>query len=288
MQKIIILGSKGNLGKQLVNTLSSDYDIIAWDKEELDIGDKELISNKIASIKPDIIINTVAYNAVDKCEEDNEAFELAKKINGEAVGYLAEAALRNNSIIIHFVSDYVFDGKKIDGYTETDKTNPINKYGESKEIGEKEIITRSGKGLKWYLIRTSKLFGPKGESEVSKESFFDLMLRLEKEKDSFNLVHNEEISCFTYTIDLAKEIEKIIKGKFPFGIYHIVNEEPASWYEAAKYLFELKNLDVNKLKSVSSAKYPRPARRPKYSILLNTKLPPLRSWKEALKDYLKI
>jgi dTDP-4-dehydrorhamnose reductase len=287
MNKLIILGGKGNLGKQIERIFKDNYEIVAWDKEEVDIGDKELIINKISSIKPDIIINAAAYNAVDKCEEE-DGFLLAKNLNGEAVAYLSEAALKNNAVLVHFSSDYVFDGLKKNGYGEADKTKPVNKYGKSKEMGEKEIISRSGKGLKWYLIRTSKLFGPKGESDVSKESFFDLMLRLEKEKDSFNLVHQEEISCFTYMPDLAVETEKLISEKFPYGIYHIVNSEPASWYEGAKYLFELKGLDIKKLKPVGSKDYPRPAKRPEYSILLNTKLPPLRSWKEALKDYLNI
>jgi len=287
--KIIILGSKGNLGTQLVEVFSEDKSnkITAWDRGDIDITDKDLIIKKINDIKPDVIINAVAYNAVDVIEDDADEFEKAKKINGEAVGYLAETAIENDCLLIHFSSDYVFDGKKEDGYREDDEPSPISKYGETKLMGEKELISRSGKGLKYYLIRTSKLFGPKGDSENSKPSFFDLILRSSKNKREFNMVHGEEISCFTYTFDLAREVKKLIESEKSFGIYHIINEEPASWYDGAKYMFELLGIADIKLNPCKMEDYSRSAKRPKFSILKNTKLKPLRDWKSALKDYLK-
>ena len=215
-------------------------------------------------------------------------FEKAKKINSEAPGYLAEAALEVGALLIHYSTDYVFDGKKKRGYKEDDEPKPISRYGETKLLGERAVITLSGKGLKWHLIRTSKLFGPKGESEMAKESFFDLILRLSRERKEFNMVHNEEVSCFTYTPDLAKETKNLIESGKGCGIYHITNSGPASWYEAAKYLFELKNITDIKLNAVLSSDYPRPAKRPKYSVLLNTKLEPMRGWQEALRNYLKM
>jgi len=285
MSKVLILGAKGNLGAQLVKAFGSQDEVIPWDKDNVDITDKDLILKKVSEVKPDIIINAAAYNAVDNCEEE-KGYKIAKKINAEAVGYLAEAALENKALIVQYSTDYVFAGEKKDGYGEDDQPKPISKYAETKYLGEQELIKRSGEGLKYYLIRTSKLFGPRGESEMAKDSFFDLILKLSKEKKEFNMVHNEEISCFTYTPDLAKATKELVESRKPFGVYHITNSGSCSWYEATEYLFALKGIKDIKLNPVTSADYPRPAKRPKYSVLINNKLEPLRSWQEALKEYL--
>ena len=287
MAKILILGAKGNLGIQLVKFFGENHEVIAWDREDVDVTDKEAVTKKIVDAKPDVIINSTGYNAVDKCENDENEFALAKKLNGDAVGYLADASMKIGATLIAFASDYVFSGDKKEGYSENDETSPQSKYAETKVMGEKELASRSDKGLKWYLIRTSKLFGPKGESEGSKESFFDLILRLSKDKKEFNMVDGEEISCFTYTVDLARAIRKLVEENRAYGIYHLVNSGSASWYDGAKFLFELKNItDVNLIPSKSSD-YPRPAKRPMFSVLLNTKFEQLRDWKEALREYLK-
>lgn len=281
--KILLLGAKGNLGQQLLAIFKDKNEVIAWDREEIDVTDKTLISNKIKDIKPALVINAAAYNAVDKCEEP-DGLKMAMKINSLAPGYLAQAALAVKATLIHFSTDYVFDGKKRAGYKEDAEPKPINKYGESKRAGEEEIIRLSGRGLKWYLIRTSKLFGPKGESEVSKPSFFDTMLKLAKEKDQLEIV-NEELSCFTYTKDLAQAVRKLIDGNSGYGIYHLVNPGAVTWYQAALELFKQAGVTV-KVVPVKSDKFPRPAKRPKNSVLLNTKFEPLRDWKEALREYL--
>ncbi len=285
MKSILILGSKGNLGSQLNKIFQDDYEVVAWDREEIDITDKELIIKKINDIKPSIIINAAAYNTVDKCEEDKKEFELAYKINGEAVGFLVEAALKVNAILIHYSTDYVFAGDKKEGYYEDDKPSPINKYGETKLVGEKEIISSSGKGLKWYLIRTSKLFGPRGKSSAAKPSFFDLMIDLAASRDELEVV-DAEVSSFTYTPDLARATRELIEEKYGYGIYHLVNEGACTWYEAACELFKILQKDI-KIKPVPPEHFPRPAKRPPYSILLNTKFKKLRNWREALKEYLK-
>lgn len=297
--KILILGAKGNLGGQLAKVFSEDKSnqVIAWDRGEVDITDKELVSKKVKDIKPKILINCAAYNAVDKCEENETEQAAAYKLNGEAVGFLAEAALANKSIFIHYSSDYVFGGrtahqaktlkeiKKQGGFREDDEPRPINQYGQTKLAGEQEIIKRSGRGLKWYLIRTSKLFGPKGESETAKPNFFELMLKLSREKKELEAV-NDEVSCFTYTPDLARATAKLAAPGKGYGIYHLTNSGADSWYEAAKELFRLADVKI-KIKPVAAEKFIRPARRPKYSVLLNTKLPLLRSWQEALEEFLK-
>ncbi len=283
--KILILGAKGNLGQQLVKVFSADDQVIGWDRGEIDITDRELILKKIGDLKPGLVINAAAYNGVDKCEADDEEYEIAKKINIDGPKFLAEACLKTGATLIHYSTDYVFDGKKKRGYAETEEPKPINRYGKSKFHGEKKILEFSGKGLKWYLIRTSKLFGPAGESEMSKPSFFDMMLKLGQTKNSLEAVH-EELSCFTYTPDLARATKELYDSGRGYGIYHIINSGACTWYEAALELFKLAEIEVE-VKAIKGDKLARAAKRPKYSALLNTKLAPLRDHFEALKEYLK-
>ncbi len=285
--KVVILGAQGNLGSQLVKYFKFGYEVVSFDRNDLDCLDYSILREKILAEKPVLIINCVAYNAVDKCEDDENELELAKKLNGELVGKLADIALELDAVLIQYVSDYVFSGEKKEGYNESDKTEPISNYGISKEMGEKEIFSRANKGLKYYLIRTSKLFGPSGESGNAKESFFDLILRLSKTQKEFKMVDGEEISCFTYTVDLAQATKVLVDNRYDYGVYHIVNEEAASWYEGAKYMFKLLEINDVNLLPVTGTDYPRPAKRPKYSVLINTKFIQLRSYKEALAEYLE-
>lgn len=284
--KVLILGSLGNLGSQIAKVMANEYRLLLWDREDIDVLDFALLEKRIMEHRPNIIINCVAYNAVDKCEEDDDEYRKALLLNKKLPAVLADCSLKLDSLLVHFVSDYVFDGEKKDAYIESDETRAISKYGESKLLGEKEVLNRSKRDLKYYLIRTSKLFGPKGISEASKPSFFDIMLDLAKTKKELSAINGEEISCFTYTPDLAKAVLNLIEAKKDFGIYHIVNEGEASWYSGAKYLFELKNIKDLKLKAVSAKDFSRPAKRPKYSALRNTKLPKLRNYRQALKEYL--
>jgi dTDP-4-dehydrorhamnose reductase len=283
--KILILGAKGNLGQQLVKIFSPDNDVIAWGRGEIDISDRELIFKKITDLKPELVINAAAYNAVDKCEANDEEYDLAKKVNIDGPKFLAEACLKANATLVHYSTDYVFDGKKKHGYNETDEPKPINRYGKTKFHGEKRILELSGKGLKWYLIRTSKLFGPKGESEIAKPSFFDIMIEQSKSSQNLKAV-NSEVSCFTYTPDLAKATKELIEKDYGYGIYHLTNIGFGSWYEAAIELFKITGQDI-KVEPIKSEDLARPAKRPKYSVLLNTKFPSLRDYREALKEYLK-
>jgi len=282
--KILILGAKGNLGQQLVKVFAAGNEVIAWDRGEIDITDRELILKKMGDLKPELVINAAAYNAVDKCEADDEEYDLAKKINIDGPKFLAEACLKTGATLIHYSTDYVFDGRKKAGYLETDEPKPINRYGETKFHGEKRILELSGSGLKWYLIRTSKLFGPKGESELAKPSFFDIMLELSKTKKQLEAV-DEELSCFTYTPDLARATKELYESDRGYGIYHLTNSGRATWHEAAVELFKLKNIKI-KVNAITSQELKRPAKRPASSVLLNTKFEQLRSWREALNEYL--
>lgn len=277
--KVLIIGAKGMLGQELAREFSGNgYEVSSWDKEEIDITKKEDVSKKISDLKPEIIINAAAYNAVDKIEESDK--ELGEAVNGYAVGNLSEAAGAVDAILVHYSTDYVFDGKEIDGYKEDDEPRPQSVYAASKRLGEEQL-----KNEKYYLIRTSRLFGEPAVSEGAKKSFVDVMLRIAGEKDCLELV-DEELSSPTYVCDLAERTREIVEWKKPFGIYHVTNVGGCTWYGWAKKIFELSSKSV-KLIPVGADRFPRPAKRPKYSVLLNTKLPPMRKWEEALAEYLK-
>lgn len=293
--RVLILGAKGTLGSQIEKVFSADNQVFAWDFNDVDITDKKSLSDKINKIKPEIIINTAAYNAVDKCEKNVDEFELAKKINGEAVGYLADIALKNKALLVHYSTDYIFGGhtpavvlgaKESGGFDENFEPCPGNNYAITKLMGEQKILTLQNKKLKYYIIRLSWLFGPKGASKASKQSFFDLMINLSKKQEELKVV-DDEVSSFTYAPDLALATKNLILNKNKFGIYHITNSGQASWFEAAQELFGMLKFDT-RVRSVNGSVFPRPAKRPQYSALKNTKLKPLRNYKEALKEYLKI
>jgi len=283
--KVLLLGDQGNLGSQFKLLLSKQSDIflIGLDRNNLDVLQFVELNKYLDKIKPEIIINTIAYNAVDKCEAESE-FALAKKINGELVGELADWALENQAILVHYSTDYVFAGDQPLGYSETDTPSPINNYGRSKLMGEQELARRID--LKYYLIRTSKLFGPAGSSPTAKPNFFDIMLGLASSSRELKVIDGE-LSCFTYTPDLAIASWNLIRDKQPFGVYHLTNSQPVTWYQAVQTLLTLKNLTVN-LQAITAADMPRPARRPQFSILLNTKIKILRDYRLALAEYLLI
>jgi len=282
--KILILGGRGNLGSQLTKVFSTDFETISWDREDLDVLDFPLLISRISELGPELIINTVAYNAVDKCEDKKE-YELAYRLNADLPGVLADLSRRLGAVLIHYSSDYVFNGvEEKQEFAEEETPNPINKYGESKFAGEREIVKQGEYGLNYYLIRTSKLFGPKGFSAVAKPSFFDIMLGLAQENKDITVV-NEELSCFTYTPDLAEATKRLWELETPFGIYHLVNEGECNWLDGVKVLFDLKGIDVP-IRAVRSENLLRAARRPKFSVLKNSKVKKMRNWQDALREYL--
>lgn len=284
MKKVLIIGSKGMLGSELVHIFSKDkdYNVVGWDFDDIDITNKNAVKKKIATEKPIIIINAAAYNAVDKAEENEEEFEKAKKVNGEGPKFLAQAAKDINAIFVQYITDYLFDGKKGE-YTEEDHPCPISNYGVSKAIGEKNVQEIGGK---FYLIRISKLFGSPAQFENSKKSFFEMMLTLAREKDELKVVHSER-SCFTYVPDLARATKDLIEKKYEYGIYHLVNEGAVTWYEGVLKLFEIVGNKKIKVAPVQPNEFPRPAKRASSTVLVNTKFPKLRHYEDAVKEWLK-
>jgi dTDP-4-dehydrorhamnose reductase len=259
--KTLILGSNGMLGYDLCRIFP---DCIQLTRNELDITDRTKVIETISGIRPEVVINAAAYTDVDGCEDNKE---LAFAVNGYGPGYIAEACSAVGAILVHYSTDYVFDGSKKE-YLESDATNPINVYGESKLLGEQLIAENMDD---FRIIRTSWLFGFNGKN------FVDTMLGISGKMDYVKVV-NDQFGKPTYTYDLAAKTREIIEQES--GIYHITNEGVCSWYEFASAI-------IDNVFPCSSAEFPRKAKRPTYSVLVNTKTKPIRPWSEALKEYLK-
>lgn len=273
--KTLILGAKGMLGQELVKAFA-DTDVFAWDREECDVL-SSACEEKIRALAPDIILNAVAYNDVDRAE--GEGKELAFRLNAEAPGNLARIAREIGATFVHYGTDFVFDGAK-GSYAEEDEPNPLSVYGSSKLKGEQAVL---GSGARAYVIRLARLFGKPAISEGGKKSFVDLMLDLATKKDHLDLV-DDEIASPTYAPDLARATRAIIEN-YPPGLYHAANSGKCSWYELAKTTFQLKGWAID-ITPVSGPAFPRPAKRPCDASLVSGKLPAQRSWQEALEAYL--
>ncbi len=263
------------LGGQLIKVFGSSA--VGWDRRDADVTQAESLKLKVESLKPSVILNCVAYNDVDGAETHQGN---AYKINSEAVGNLAAITRQLDIPLAHFSTNYVFNGAKGE-YLESDPPDPISVYAQSKYQGELAIAANCEK---FYIIRAAVLFGPKGESRLSKKSFVDLMLDLSKKNDTIKAV-SDEVYSLTYAPDLALAVKGLLQNHRPFGIYHITNSGSSSWYDFAKEIFAIQH-DGIKVVPVPSSEFPRTAKRPAHAVLLNSKLPKLRPWQEALKEYL--
>jgi dTDP-4-dehydrorhamnose reductase len=213
-------------------------------------------------------------------ENDEKERDLAFFLNSKLPGILATVAKEIDATFIHYSTSYVFDGKKKEGYIESDVPNPIDLYGKSKAEGEKAVESAGGK---YYIIRLSRLFGKRGISEMSKRTFVEIM-QSEIEKEELE-VGDTEVSSMAYAPDLAKLTKYIIESEAAYGIYHGANDGMGTWYEWAKEIFK----DMGKGPKVIPSKRSLTVGvdHPQYSGLINTKLPKLRTWQEALSEFLK-
>lgn len=277
--KILITGAKGMLAKAVIDQFKDNNELILTDVSELDITDENNTNEFITRIKPEYIINCAAYTAVDKAEED---IELAKKVNSIGPKNLAIAAKKNDAILIHISTDYVFNGEldisKL--YIEDDEIAPVTVYGKTKAEGEKNIIENCDK---YYILRTAWLYG-------DGNNFVRTMIKLGKEKEEINVVSDQHGSP-TYTVDLASIISQVIEKKLPYGIYHSTNEGFTTWYDFTKKIFEIANINC-KVNPVTSEEFIRPAKRPKNSKMSKSKLLEngviIPKYENALERYLNI
>ncbi|MES0857705.1 dTDP-4-dehydrorhamnose reductase [Geobacillus sp. G4] len=276
--KIVVTGANGQLGQELVRQLQqTNFELYPFTKSDLDITNGNIVNEVITKIKPDIIINAAAYTKVDQAEVEEETAYL---VNAFGQRNLAVAAEKVGAKICYISTDYVFDGNSTVPYREYDQTNPLGVYGKSKLVGEE--LTKS-LCSRYFIVRTAWVYGEFGQN------FVKTMLRLAKEKEEIGVV-NDQIGAPTYTVDLTRFIIELVQTE-KFGIYHCTNSSSCSWYEFAKAIFEESNISV-KVNPITTEQFPRPAERPKYSVLDNFAMKVngfqmLRHWREALKEFLK-
>jgi len=262
------------LGQELIDLLKTrNIEAIGTDQKEIDFAKPNEISEKLKKLNPSHIVNCGAYTQVDKAEEEPE---LANLINAHAVGVIAKFASEGQIPFVHISTDYVFDGTATSPYLENEKVNPKSVYGSSKALGEKETVENNSSA---YILRTAWVYGEYGNN------FPKVMAKKLKNNEELNVV-NDQIGSPTWTFDLASAIVEVLEKKPEPGIYHVTNSESCSWFEFAQEIAKSINVDVNLVKPTDSKSFVRPAVRPKYSVLSNSKwknagLTPLRSWKAA-------
>jgi dTDP-4-dehydrorhamnose reductase len=284
--KILLAGGSGQLAQELQPILLSSGEVIAVDRTRLDLSRPESIRQAMAEIQPDLVVNAGAYTAVDKAESEPE---LANAVNGIAPGILAEECEKLGASLIHFSTDYVFDGSHGSAYLETDSTNPLGTYGKSKLAGE-EAIRKAGN--RHIIIRTAWVYGNGG-----KGNFVKTMLRLGKEREEIRVVA-DQIGSPTWTRDLAEAISQIIPllGSETFGTYQYTNSGVCSWYDFAIAIFEEAAklglpLKVQRVIPITTSEYPTPAKRPAFSVLSAVKISALLGthpphWRQGLRQML--
>jgi dTDP-4-dehydrorhamnose reductase len=264
------------LGHDL-QSVFTDVELVSFTINDFDITDLGKTLSSIKKARPDYLIHSAAYADVDGCEKDPET---AYRVNATGAKNVAIACKETGCPVVYISTDYVFDGSKEEPYNESDEPNPINEYGLSKLNGERFVSSLTDS---FYIVRTSWLYGRSGKN------FVETISRLLSEKDEIRVV-NDQRGSPTYTYDLALKLRELIGKRY--GIYHITNSLQCSWYEFALEIAALKRSDT-KIIPITSDESNRPARRPASSVLANTKLKleginELRSWKEALREYMDL
>jgi len=291
--KILVTGVKGQVGHALQHTLGGHHEIVALDREQLDLADTDAVRRVVQLVRPALIINPAAYTAVDRAEKEPE---LAHAINAVAPGVLAEEAANIGAGLIHFSTDYVFDGNKEAPYVETDAVNPLSVYGRSKLMGEVAI---QAVGLPHLILRTSWVYGAHGKN------FLKTVLRLSAEREQLKIV-DDQWGAPTSSHAIATAVNQLldtwqIDNQSQSGVYHFTNAGSTTWfgftrailaaYEVRADAFALPPLRVkaDTVGAITTAEYPTPAVRPRNSRLDQTKLNKtfgvaLPSWEQALDE----
>jgi len=270
-KKVLVTGANGMLGQDLCPILEDNgYDVVETDVDIMDITNPISIEKMFSAEKPEIVIHCAAYTNVDKAEED---IDTARLINSIGTENIAKACKKYDSTMVYISTDYVFDGHGTKPYQPLDKTAPLNNYGLTKWEGEEAVRNNLEK---YYICRTSWLYGHYGRN------FVETMLSL-ADKPELKVV-DDQVGCPTWTVDLSDAIVKILNKK-PYGTYHTCGGGNTSWYGFAKEIFKQAGLNVN-LVPCTTDEFPRPAKRPLYSVMDNSGI--CRDWKEALKGYMAL
>ncbi|MGO8758557.1 MAG: dTDP-4-dehydrorhamnose reductase [Terracidiphilus sp.] len=270
--RILIVGNAGQLGRELERIFAGVGPIVAVDRESVDLADEEQTRALVHRAAPDVILNAAAYTAVDRAESEIAA---AHAINALAPRVLAEEAAARNALLVHYSTDYVFNGSKQDPWTEDDAPAPLNVYGASKLAGEQAIQNSRARHL---IFRTSWVYGPHGNN------FLLTMLRLARERDRLSVV-DDQFGAPTTSIELARATHAIVTGilagrfgeaKDWTGLYHMTCAGSVSWFGFAQAIFaraaERLAIKPPELTPIPTAEYPTPATRPRNSVLSNARL----------------
>ena len=295
--KIVILGAGGRLGAALMREYREKYDLAGFNHAQLDLANLDDARGKLGAMNFDVLINAAAFTNVDACETERDR---AFRINAEAPGVLAEICNEKDAKLIHFSTDYVFDGEKRAPYTEEDQANPISAYGESKLAGEKNVLAADDGHL---VVRVSWVFGP------DRPSFVDAMIKRAQQDEKIDAI-SDKFSTPTYTHDIAEMLARVLDdwsgrasaldglgaGRF-HGILHFANAGKCTWQEYAQWALDCcRNAGISlKARTVGALKLSEMtnwvARRPVYSVLSTAKYTELtgtssRAWREAVADYI--
>ncbi|HEU18091.1 MAG TPA: dTDP-4-dehydrorhamnose reductase [Deltaproteobacteria bacterium] len=275
--RILVLGHRGMLGCDIVDRLSLDHDVVGKDIDEFDITVPEECIRVVAEIQPEVVVNAAAYTDVDGCETKRET---CFSVNADGVKFVALACRDKHIKIVHFSTDYVFNGTKETPYKENDECDPINVYGKSKLEGERCLQNLSNN---FIIIRTAWLYGKNGKN------FVNTIVGKAKEEATLRVVH-DQMGSPTYTVDLATAVHVLINGDHR-GLFHVTNRGRCTWYEFALKILEYANITDVRVDPITTDEFPRAASRPRYSVLSSKKFSEqvnrtMRFWQFALKDYI--
>jgi dTDP-4-dehydrorhamnose reductase len=283
--KILLVGKNGQVGFELERSLACLGEVVATDRSSLDLSDNQVIQSFILDLKPDLIVNAAAYTAVDKAESEKE---IAWQINANAPKVMANVAAELNIPLIHYSTDYVYNGLGTVPWKESDSTEPVNYYGETKRAGEQAI---EQSGCSYLIFRTSWVYDTRGKN------FLNTMLRLAEQRDELSII-DDQIGAPTlswHIADITAQViaKSVIDSDFwskHSGIYHLVGEGETSWFGFAEAIFEQmvkKGNKAPKLNAIPTSDYPTPAKRPLNSRVNTDKLYQhfklrLPHWKQSL------
>jgi dTDP-4-dehydrorhamnose reductase len=289
LPRILLIGKIGQVGWELRRTLAPMAEIVCVDFPEIDLTSGDSIRKWVRDTRPRIVVNAAAYTAVDKAESEPE---LAMKINGRAPGILAEEAKKSSALLVHYSTDYVFNGSKTTPYVESDSPGPLGAYGRTKLAGDEAVRAAGGAHL---IFRLCWVYGARGQN------FMLTMMRLAKEREQLRVV-NDQVGCPTWSRLIAETTALALKqavaasepGAFT-GTYHLAASGVTSWHGFARAIVNLMPVEGKKCRSVeavSTAEYPTPTKRPVYSALSCEKLRrtfglQLPHWEESLKQVLE-
>ena len=292
--KLVVLGARGRLGAALIREFRPKYEVVGFNHAQLDLSNLESVREELGATTFDVLVNAAAFTNVDACETERDR---AFRINAEAPGVLAEICNEKDAKLIHFSTDYVFDGQKRAPYTEDDQANPISAYGESKLAGERNVLAAGDEHL---VVRVSWVFGP------DRPSFVDAMIKRAQQDEKIDAI-SDKFSTPTYTHDIANMLPQFFDHGVAGGVLHFANAGECTWQEYAQWALDccrdagislkgaivgaLKLSEMTGVRQGSGGQAPWIARRPIYSVLSTAKYSqltgtPPRTWREAVADYI--